>query len=185
MVTVRGYKRDGRYPRRVSVNVTEAVGARLDAAATRYWNSTRYTGEGRARTRVAFDARCTAAARRHPGRHPDGRISAKRSAESVSRLVGRLIGEIDARNYPTRPSTRPRGGREAHGELTCEGPLGYSACPRPDIREKRHASTAGGESQGASEAGSLPITSGARGVAGGPGPPRIPHKRKAPPIEGC
>ena len=66
-----------------------------------------------------------------------------------------LIGEIDARNYPTRPSTRPRGGRggAAAGELTCEGPLGYSVCPRPDIREKRHASTAGGESQGASEAG--------------------------------
>ena len=31
-----GYKRDGRYPRRVSVNVTAAVGAKLDAAATRY-----------------------------------------------------------------------------------------------------------------------------------------------------
>ena len=31
-----GYKRDGRYPRRFSVNVTAAVGAKLDAAATRY-----------------------------------------------------------------------------------------------------------------------------------------------------
>ena len=31
-----GYKRDGRYPRRFSVNVTAAVAARLNAAAARY-----------------------------------------------------------------------------------------------------------------------------------------------------
>ena len=31
-----GYKRDGRYPQRFSVNVTASVAARLDAAAARY-----------------------------------------------------------------------------------------------------------------------------------------------------
>ena len=43
----RGYKRDGRYPRRFSVSVTAALAAKLDAAAVRYgiapatWQETR------------------------------------------------------------------------------------------------------------------------------------------------
>ena len=32
----RGYKRDGRYTRRLSVSVTAALGSKLDAAAARY-----------------------------------------------------------------------------------------------------------------------------------------------------